>query len=241
MNKKGDVAVTLFVFMVLILVSTALFSFYKSSDKIDVKISDASFVGEAIAKEDIIQTAEKEMIYNRAVSTYYEVVSSKDGLGIKQKNFEDKFSGEIDSIIGGEESRVFILSSKGNNLTIGLKDEILFSSGKILEGVKKESWAFGVFDFMKPGGSVFEAALRIFYFRKTEVKIGLDEIGLHSFDTIGNAVTGCGKSETAEACISSRLPNFKVSVSGSEVTMESRQYFINGELKSIIIKQTLGQ
>lgn len=245
MNRKGqEIAITLFVLMVFVIFAYTLFTFYMNSDKISEKVYDASFIGEGIASERAVQTEIALTGYDRAVEKYNSASLTKQSLEERKSKFVSEFNGEIDiPDLEVKEKRV-VFNVSGNNITMALLAENVFSSKKQILGEAGQSWALGLFDFMKPSSTILEAALGFYYPNNAKVILRLDEIGLNDLDYINRVLKDCKSSDNMQVCISERLPNFEVSieynsgVKGISLSTK-RAFYINGELKRIKLEQEL--
>ena len=108
MNKKGDIPVVLLVFLVLLVVGIALFSFIVNSGKVEAKILDVDILEGVYVKENLIrfyvkEAGEKVLLEISSVNEFE--IKFKEEFGKYETGFEDikvEFEGGIISVgVGG--------------------------------------------------------------------------------------------------------------------------------------------
>lgn len=243
-NKRGDISITLLVFMVVVLTGSVLFSFIRSSGKITGNIADSRFLEGAYFGEEGARSFMKAASEDALIKSYYEVANEKgddlfknfdeiavDNL-IKEK-FNAKFAEEIKKYGAGEkvmqdllaevEKGNFVSSFDGDGMSIEIKD-FAISAGVV--------------------GQNKETKIGVIYRPKMIVNVSLEELGLYGFWKINNAIEKCksAKSDSEISnCFSSELSTrFLVDYNKKVLGLESRRVFLIGnELRSIKISARL--
>ena len=224
MNKRGDLAITLLVFMALLIIGVALFSFIVHS-KINAIIDSGSFVDKVVADKQAIerevfikgQSLLIEDYYLKAKN--YEVEKSKLGYYVFSINVVDKGIG-------------FESKWDKGDLQFFNKDEIVLMNELL---IKERSLFFE---------GEQQANMNIKYSPKIFVKIRLNDIGLHGFDEIDSALNECKiKDEIVKIkeCLSGKLANFDVNVDDlKNVKMSTKsKFYLDKEFKSIELNAKL--
>ena len=74
MNKRADVAVTLLVVLVVLLTTTTLYTFVKSSGKIQAEISGWEIVEKAVLRGNVWEFYTSQAVETSLIKTYQEFV-----------------------------------------------------------------------------------------------------------------------------------------------------------------------
>ena len=71
MNKKGDTAVLVFIFLVIVVLLGTIFSFLTTSGKVEAEIQNSNYLDAAYAKENEVEFYLYESLRKGVVEEYY--------------------------------------------------------------------------------------------------------------------------------------------------------------------------
>lgn len=214
MNRRGDVAITLLVFMIVVLLGYSLFSFYKGASGVGVEVTDSRFVegmylNEGVALFNIESAGEKALVKGYR-ETLNEGVFRKIGAGTANSEVDGlmrdrvldalKKEPAVGKYVGAGDNLVVVVN--GEDIEIDAKNVIL----PTITAKGKEEKVVGV--------GVYEA--------KPNITMNLREQGLWGFVEIVSVSRECVKDNkdlpgSAEAeierCVEARITTFDVRVS----------------------------
>jgi len=200
-NKRADIAITLLVFLTLLVVGATLFIFMNNSGKIEKELINPRVVEKVYVEENKVKFYVKQAGERSLVKTYKEFVKGEgvyDYLqsrqttteGVKFENlnsklderFLERFKVNFDKEIKNydfSEDISFTLSGKGNDFEVFV----------------------GNLEFIESG------SLEIIYKPKVNLNFNLQKIGLHGFEEIFNVKENCKSKEGSgekEFCFSQK-------------------------------------
>lgn len=208
-NKKGNVSITLLVFIALFLVGFALFSFIVHPN-IEARVADARFIEKGFQEEEMFKQRMFVESSLRIGQEFYDKTREYPFRAMGVSDFELNESGNL---------RLVKIAFNGDNVDVSLN-----SSLYLLER----------FDDSKN-----EIYLNYLYRPNPILEMKLSSMGLHSFEDINKALVECGavKGDVA-GCFNGKLVNFESKVVvdslNRQVNFETKKMFsISGSLKKI--------
>lgn len=247
MNKRGDLATTLLVIMIIVLFLATSFSFISSSGKVETKIFDSRFLESVYLNESQTRFEINNAGESTFVKAYDEIVVSdalaklnNGGMTSDELNnlVKDKFSAywKADSL--AKKYNKFETSINGNFVELNIKEFSIFKS----EVVKNEKrvWIWG---FIPTWYKTTEQTTMKFVYYKPILSFRFESksLGLERFDDIKNAFGECknlvGNGEI-EKCLGEKLTNLNAKAqeeNGKKIfNFETKKAFlIDGQLRKI--------
>jgi hypothetical protein len=225
MHKKGDLAVTLLVFMIIVLIAVTLFSFVKSSGKEgalfgDVRVAEAVLGQEEAARFDLMNAGKRI-----AAESYDEVAAAGISSATKaESEFMEKIrkkAGDSPALRGYNN---LIIGGNNNSINFALNSQVYRLQTKPVD---------------EDGDAL---SVGINYQTDVRVDIDLRNEGLHSFGDIASAGESCLKDNIENlqiaGCLNTKLFNFDASVEDKDgkksfIFKTKREYLINHASKKI--------
>ncbi|MBS3091341.1 hypothetical protein J4217_02745 [Candidatus Pacearchaeota archaeon] len=236
MNKKGDVSVTLLIFMALFLVITALYSFMVYS-RINTSIADPRFLEKSYQKEEMYKIEIFTKGYENIVKDYYDKTQdylSGNELEVSGFQIKDE-NGNVKNIDANKDKEMVSFISKED---FPIFDEITIKD-------KQSRWYWRIVPESVKDQQI-KVLINSIYKPKIDVKINLTEMGLHDFDEIDSAVNQCKDSDNDKIryCLSERLGNFDVSIDVKDNVKTAlfntkKKFYIDNQLRKIEISVKL--
>ena len=248
-SKKGQIAIGLLVLMTLVLVGTALFSFYTNSQNLKLQIVDARFVDKVYTDEIVW----KEKMQKQAETSIIDQYSKVDIQGKSSKEIENEIENSVGKILISDDKNVSdvkeaSITFNDENVDISMED-FPISGGLILKN-KERVWVWGFI----PAGSFeqIKSSVGVIYRPSMVTSLNLTKIGLQGFGQIDSALEYCKTFNTnqgIENCLGNRLVNFDFVANittddngtiHKSVEMRSKKTFsVYGELIKIEFKTML--
>ena len=228
-NKKGDMTILLLVILVLLLTSVTLFSFIISSDKTEVKISNARFIENFYPRQDLAEFYLIQAGETAIVKTYNEFAEEDDYINNPIYNFQEEVEfRELHSKLNENFHNKFAENFKTEFKKYDFEEDYL-------KNLKDIIWD-GDFDVIMGGGflaltvNAWEMKsslndINITYVPRIFLKFDLEKIKLHGFEEIYEIKERCKEDENIEDCFSD-LINFEVSVVEKEKSSGERYFFV---------------
>lgn len=232
-NNKGAsvLAIMLLVFMALLLVITASYSFIVSS-RADAGIVDSRFVEVAYAKEKQLNNNVYALGSKLVIEGYYSLAKKypnvKDS-DLSVSEFNVDFQGADIGIKNKLNKNVFEFYVENNDEN---RNKL-----RIYETTSSLQKLFFWEDEL-------EEVLALLYYPSLNVKVNLTDLGLHSFEQIDSAFNECrpiSDKIKLNECLSKKLPNFDVNVDDARnVKMSTKsRFYLDKEFKSIELNAKL--
>ncbi len=212
-NKRGDIAVTLLVFLILVTVLIALFTFVTNPMKVKEKISSLGVIQIISSQESLAEFYVKQSGESAAILTYKEFAS--DGIYVAEPvkmnlDREIEFSSLNENL--NEKFRLkFIENFQKEFEKYDFKEEYL----KNLKEIIKINNFYTVFDgnkiILDVNNLEFKESLKdvgVLYAPKINVVLNLDNIGLDDFKRVYDIKEYCKIQEDVEECFNNELVNF---------------------------------
>ncbi len=222
MDKKGDLGVTLLVFMIVVLIAVTLFSFIRSSGKGEAFFGDVHIAESVIAKEDAARFNLFEAGKRSLTESYAEMAGNIETAtdGELLGKLKDKV--QKDSIFGGKGDNI-VVEGKNNSFSFSIKGAVYQVPTKIANE------------------DTNELSVGVNYKTDVVAEIDLRNEGLHSFGDIADAGQECIKQKTnpeIEVCLRNKLFNFDVKVEDKDtkknlIFTTKRDYLLSGVSRKI--------
>ncbi len=236
-NKKGDMTVLLFVVLVLVMSSAALFSFVINSGKVEAKISDARFIENLYSDKDLAEFYLTGASESAIVKVYEEVVESDSYVGNANYNSEHQVRFEfINPELNNEFRNDFIDEFKTEFSRYDFEEDYLKNLKEIIaEGNFEVVFDGEVLTMLITTWKIDDAMNDInvtLYSPRVYLKFDMGKMGLHSFEEIYEVKEGCKGSENVRSCFE-ELVNFEVVVTEKDddvfVGLTSKKDFLIDE------------
>lgn len=208
-NKRGDMAVIIVVFMTLLLVGVALYSFNTSNKAYAGVIQNPNVLDKVYVQEDQMRFYLQDSLERAEIKTYQDFIDNelyivnsvkKDDYLIFDKpwNEEEKFKQKLTENFKTEISKYNLEGFDLGNLEINVEGNNVFVKMKNFNA-----------DFSTTGNEVV-----VSHSKEINVELDLNEFGLHSFKEISDVKESCKEITSAVEkgnCYSALLKNFDVS------------------------------
>ncbi len=233
MNRRGDVSITLLVFLILFLIGATMFIFITNSNKVGALIGDSRFLDASFYESSRVKFY-LESAAEKAVFDGYQNVLNRQGLISLDSFDENDFSSQVKSEI--------LNNFENEKEPYGLTDIKL----KNVE-ISGDSFVFSFGDFPivatlsdKDNNEISRAIYRPSIIFETNVTV----LGLYDMSFVKRVILGCADvKETAglQACVAENLPNFNVSAgeigkNGERAVylLSKRKFFIGSQLRELV-------
>ena len=264
-NKRGDISVTLLVFMSLFLAGFTLISFVNNKANIDASIGNPLFIEKSYLQESQINFYLKQAGERALAKSYYDMANEgsfgeKIDSGTSLKNFDEEsfdnllkdrfitnFKSEVErydfkapvlqKFKQNIEENKFDLTVKGESVSLEVKDTQII--GNLVIKKNERIWVWLVVPTLYDEEKI-PALIGVIYRPKIMQIFRFNHIGLTGFGELYSYSQECLKEKEFENCLSGKLTNYHVKVSEQNkekaVSIESKDsFFIDRELKKISV------
>ncbi|NCO11307.1 hypothetical protein GW924_01735 [Candidatus Pacearchaeota archaeon] len=251
MNKKGDTAVLVFIFLVIVVLLGTIFSFLTTSGKVEAEIQNSNYLDAAYAKENEVEFYLYESLRKGVVEEYYRMSLDNSFFGGNPDMRNGKLVlGEYNDNAGRFSNSVSSRMKKTNiendivmerfDREIELKTFTFNYSDMSLE-MEGFPFIIDVVDgeiLWKEVPDELEKDIGVIYRPELKARLNLTEIGLHDFSYIYDSAIFC---QLDEMCLKEKLFNFDVKITSGEegdlVRIESKKEFLlDGNFRRIVLE-----
>ncbi|MEK6906750.1 MAG: hypothetical protein AABW81_03950 [Nanoarchaeota archaeon] len=235
-NKRGDLAITLMVFLVITICLASLFLFSTSSGDVKTKIAGAFIVSKAESRGDLAEFYIREAAESSAIKTYDSLIADEKYIQ-KPVNYNvdgiPEFS-ELSNTINEDFIAEFNKNFKENFASYEFQEDYLIGLKEIVAKDEFSNSFDGKAVMVKINTLEITSSSdteSIKYIPKISVKVDFKNIGLDYFEDIRNVKNIC---YNEEQCYNEGLNYFSASINKDVVSLKSKKDFsIGSGFKSI--------
>lgn len=220
-NKRGDLAVTLLVFLILATVLIAIFTFVTNPIKVKEKISSLGVIQDISSQESLVEFYVRQAGESAVILTYKEFASNgiyiADPVKINS-NREIEFFNLNENL--NEKFRLKFIENFQKEFE---KYEFQEESLKTLKEIIKINNFYTAFDgnkiILDVNNLEFKESLKdvsVLYAPKINVVLNLNNIGLYDFKGVYDIKESCKIQEDIEGCFNNELVNFNAELQSKE-------------------------
>jgi len=241
MNKRGDLSITLLVFMIFTLCLFSLVAMIYNLRTVDEKVVNPDFIGKVYLQEDRTRSLLDTILEKSAVEAYSSLAVESSG-----KDYKDFFKNANDLNLEARTRENFIMKFQGmkfqedymkkvaelTNFNLKIENGVIkadlgesyFHENATIEEIKGIKKVLGI--VYKPG-KYPQGTLMIDAGYKPEISSSfeLDKLGLVSFDKLKSVIESCKKDAN---CLQNNLGNFDVVINANKVVLKTKKSFMIG-------------